>query len=192
MSVAGLVLAAGAGSRFGRPKVLVVGEDGVPWVQHAIEALRAAGCDPIVVTVGAAREGAEALLASVPDITVAFAQRWADGISASISAGLAAIESGSPAGDAVVIVPVDVPSLTAAMIDRVLESADQDSIRSALAQAVFGRAPGHPVLIGRDHWGPLQASLSGDTGARSYLVAHGVREIECSDLGSGWDVDEPV
>jgi molybdenum cofactor cytidylyltransferase len=189
VSVAGLVLAAGAGSRFGQPKVLFVGDDGVPWVQRAAESLQEAGCKPIVVTVGAGHADAEALLASVPDITVGFVERWADGISASIVAGLAAIETGSPDTDAVVIVPVDVPSLTARMVLRVLGAVDLGNFRSVLAHAGFRGTPGHPVLIGRDHWAPLRASLSGDIGARPYLIAHGAPQIDCTDLGTGADVD---
>jgi hypothetical protein len=49
------------------------------------------------------------------------------------------------------------------------------------------------VVIGRNHWSPLTAHLAAqqdpDAGARDYLAAHGVLELECSDLGSGDDVD---
>jgi CTP:molybdopterin cytidylyltransferase MocA len=65
--------------------------------------------------------------------------------------------------------------------------------RNALRQATFGGRPGHPVVIGRSHWPALAAHLAvqeaRDAGAREYLVAHGVTELECSDLGSGDDVD---
>jgi len=87
--------------------------------------------------------------------------------------------------DAVVIVPVDVPTLSAAMVARVAFGAS----RMTLRQAAFGGRPGHPVAIGADHFAPLLAALDGDTGARPYLRAHGVELVECGDLGSGDDED---
>ena len=62
-------------------------------------------------------------------------------------------------------------------------------IAAALIQATYDGAPGHPVLIGRSHGGPLAATLTGDTGARVYLRDQGALRIECSDLWSGHDID---
>ena len=62
---------------------------------------------------------------------------------------------------------------------------------ATLRQAVFSSRPGHPVVIGRAHWKTLADSVTGDVGARPYLVAHGVRPVDCSDLGSGADIDTP-
>jgi molybdenum cofactor cytidylyltransferase len=47
------------------------------------------------------------------------------------------------------------------------------------------------VVIGRAHWAALASSVTGDVGARPYLVQHGVRLVDCSDLGTGVDVDTP-
>jgi molybdenum cofactor cytidylyltransferase len=47
------------------------------------------------------------------------------------------------------------------------------------------------VVIGRAHWAPVRAGLTGDTGARPYLVAHDVTAVACDDLGTGLDVDVP-
>jgi CTP:molybdopterin cytidylyltransferase MocA len=73
---------------------------------------------------------------------------------------------------------------------------DSGALPSALRQAVFGGRPGHPVLIGREHWAPLIAWLDTtaeqDSGARGYLVANGVTEVECGDLFHGDDIDEPT
>jgi CTP:molybdopterin cytidylyltransferase MocA len=51
---------------------------------------------------------------------------------------------------------------------------------------------GHPVLIGRDHWSGVRDVAAGDRGARDYLSRREVRLLECSDLGSGEDVDTPA
>ena len=61
-----------------------------------------------------------------------------------------------------------------------------------LARATYDGTPGHPVLIGRDHWAGVIESATGDQGARSYLGRHEVVLVECGDLASGRDVDDPT
>jgi len=192
---AGLVLAGGAGTRYGAPKALVRGSDGVLWLQHAIAALAESGCSPVLVVVGAAAEQAEALvpLASGLETPIIFvrAPNWAEGPSASLRAGIDAAAKLVPVPQAIAVVPVDVPDLNAATVVRILgtfhgaEGVPRDSLR----QAVFRGRPGHPVVIGQAHWAPLSAELAGDQGARTYLVAHQVHEMECGDLSTGRDVD---
>lgn len=180
--ICGVVLAAGAGTRFGGPKALALDDAGVPWLARAVEALRAGGCHDVVVVLGA---GADAALPLVPESARAvLAEDWALGLSRSLIAGLAAA---APA-DAAVVVPVDTPELPAAAVARVIASLGPTP-RASLAQAVFGGRPGHPVAIGRDHIPVLTAGLVGDRGARSYLAAHGVTEVECGDLWCGEDRD---
>ena len=58
-----------------------------------------------------------------------------------------------------------------------------------LARAAYDGVPGHPVLLGRDHWAGVVASAAGDRGARDYLAAHDVDLVECGDLATGVDVD---
>ncbi|GAA1977868.1 nucleotidyltransferase family protein [Microbacterium pumilum] len=184
MRVCGLVLAAGGGTRYGRPKGLVRGADGVPWVARAVDVLRDGGCDGVVVLVGAAGDEVAALVpewASV--VTVA---DWADGLAATLRAGLAT--ASTEGWDAVAITPVDTPDAAPAAVARVLGALRG---RSPLVQAVYGGVPGHPVAIARSHFAPLAEALDGDRGARPYLAAHGVVEVECADLWSGEDVDRP-
>ena len=193
--VAGLVLAAGAGSRYGTPKALVVDASGEPWLVRAALALEAGGCDPVLVVLGAGGAQAESLLRAAAAgfdrphrLRVVHAENWAEGLSASLDAGLARLQrSEYNTVTAVALVPVDVPDLDAATVRRLVDGAAPHTLR----QAHFGGRPGHPVVIGREHWAPLRASLAGDTGARPYLVAHNVTAVACDDLGSGLDVDEP-
>ncbi|TFC16293.1 nucleotidyltransferase family protein [Cryobacterium algoritolerans] len=201
--VAGLVLAAGAGSRYGRPKALVVTEDGRSWLVRAVETLAAGGCSPVIVVLGAGADEAEALLrrsgAGAERPVVVRAEDWADGLSASLRTGLRAAASLRPGPVAVAVVPVDVPGLAEATVRRLIASAPLGPTRlspaplgpDTLRQAGFDGRPGHPVLIGRAHWNGLVASLAGDTGARPYLVAHGAVPVECGDLETGADVDTP-
>ena len=87
MSPVGVLLAAGPGTRLGMPGALMVGTDGVPWVVSAVEVMRAAGCDPIGVVVGASADEAVALLAD-SDVTIIPNPDWAIGLSSSVRAGL--------------------------------------------------------------------------------------------------------
>lgn len=178
----GLVLAAGAGRRFGGPKALARDPGGVPWVERAVRALREGGCDPVVVVLGAAADEAAGLVPA--GVRIVRADAWTAGVSASLRAGLEVVASTS--SPAVVVVPVDTPDLPAAAVARLGAHARP----AALAFATYGGAPGHPVLLGRAHWAALIAETEGDIGARPYLRAHGATAVDCGDLWSGVDRDE--
>ena len=85
--IAGLVLAAGAGTRMGMPKALVEDESG-PWLSRAVQALTDGGCDDVTVVLGAAVDEAAAL---VPGTAIVVAEDWAEGMGASLRAGLTAL-----------------------------------------------------------------------------------------------------
>lgn len=183
----GIVLAAGAGTRIGSPKALLSTSDGEPWLVRAVSLLRDVGCDPVIVVLGAGADRARELVPAGSTIVVA--GDWAEGMSASLRAGLAAADSATDsATDAALITLVDLPGLPVTVAGRVIESGVAPD---AIAQATFEGRPGHPVLIGREHWTAVSAQLEGDRGARGYLAAHGVTEIECGDLFDGEDVDLP-
>jgi CTP:molybdopterin cytidylyltransferase MocA len=179
--VTGVVLAAGGGTRIGTPKALLSTPEGEPWVARAVELLASTGCDPVLVVLGAAADRARELVPAGAPVVVA--ADWAEGMSASLRAGLRAAD---PQTDAALITLVDLPGLPATVVERVIGAGVAPDV---LSQAVFEGEPGHPVLIGRSHWEAVSAAISGDRGARGYLVAHGVTEIECGDLFSGEDVD---
>jgi len=181
--IAGLVLAAGAGRRMGGPKALVRDSGGTVWVVRAARALAGGGCDPVLVVVGAAADQVAAELAGEP-VEVVGATGWQEGMGASLRAGLAALAR-HPAPVAVVVTPVDVPGLTEDVVRRTAAGVVPDS----LVRAVYDGSPGHPVVIGRDHWSGVAESSVGDQGARAYLATHQPGEIECADLADGSDVD---
>jgi CTP:molybdopterin cytidylyltransferase MocA len=183
VTVVGLLLAAGAGSRMGRPKALVRSPDGVAWVRAAADAVRDGGCAPVVVVLGAGRAQARLL---VPDYAVVVeAVGWEDGMSASLRTGLDAARELAPAADAALIHLVDLPDVTAPVVRRLAALAGRD----ALARATYDGRPGHPVLLGRAHWAGVTAAVRGDRGARDYLAERDVTPVECGDLASGTDVD---
>ncbi|WP_206787188.1 NTP transferase domain-containing protein [Amycolatopsis sp. MtRt-6] len=190
--VAGLLLAAGAGRRYGGPKALVP-LDGDPLVLRALRSLTAAGCHPVRVVVGAAAEQVRALL---PDPAQAVtAEDWATGMGASLRAGLTALETavetalestGHPA--AALVHLVDLPWVGPEVLARVAAHATPETV----ARAAYDGVPGHPVLLGRRWWRDVADAARGDRGARDWLATRGdLTLIECGDLGSGRDVDRP-
>lgn len=183
MSVHGLLLAAGAGTRMGRPKALVVDDAGESWLARSVDVLHDGGCTSVTVVLGAAVEDAIELLdGRGADVVVA--HDWDAGMSASLRAGLRALGP----GDAALVHLVDLPDVTAEVVRRMVEGAGS----ATLARASYDGVPGHPVVLGREHWEPVATLASGDHGARDYLRAHQVVLVECGDLATGRDVDRPV
>ncbi|MFD7295409.1 NTP transferase domain-containing protein [Streptomyces sp. NPDC059897] len=184
-TVAGLLLAAGGGRRLGgRPKALL-SHRGRPLVEHAVHTLRAGGCDPLHVVLGAAAcdvreravlEGCQ--VTENPD--------WADGMGSSLRAGLEALAD--TAANAALVLLVDQPGIGPGAVARVLAAYDSPA---SLAAAAYGGERGHPVLFGRDHWAGIAASADGDRGARAYLKEHaGALElVECGDIAEAYDID---
>lgn len=173
--VAGLLLAAGAGRRMGMPKALV--DD---WLVRSIEVLREGGCDDVLVVLGAAADQARALLPA--DQRVVVAEDWDEGMGTSLRVGLAAL---GPDAEAAVVHLVDLPDVGPDVVSRVVSTGSS----AGLARAAYAGVPGHPVLIGREHWAGVIEAAIGDQGARGYLKTHDVRLVECGDLAGGNDLD---
>lgn len=182
---AGLVLAAGSGRRLGVPKALLR-RDGTLLVEQAVRALRTAGCQPLVVVLGAAADEVQAT-AALSDTTVVVNKAWSTGVGSSLRTGLSTVEE--MGAEAVVVVPVDMPGLTAEAARRVAAEPAPD----ALACATFEGRRGHPMLVGRAHFAGIATLANGDVGIRPYLLARAaqVTEIPCDEVATPGDVDTP-
>lgn len=197
--MAGLLLAAGGGTRYGMPKALV--GDGA-WLRRSVGVLAEAGCAPVVVVLGAAAGRAAPLVPSGARVVVA--AHWDEGMGASLRAGLGALDvpgavNGTVAAPDAVTVPftapeavivhlVDLPDVGADVVARVAAHATP----SVVARATYGGRPRHPVLIGRDHWNEVVGGALGDKGARDWLAGRAdLVLVDCTDLATGVDVDRP-
>jgi CTP:molybdopterin cytidylyltransferase MocA len=184
--VVGVLLAAGAGTRMGRPKALVRDRSGTPWLVLAVAALLGGGCDEVVVVLGAAADDARGLVPARPDVRVVVAEDWARGPAASLARGLDDV----PDGAAACVSLVDLPGLPVAVVRRVLAGGGADVLR----RAVYGDSPGHPVLVGPAHVRALAAAVAaapGDRSAGRWLRRAGVGAVPCDDLWDGADHDHP-
>jgi molybdenum cofactor cytidylyltransferase len=177
--IVGIVLAAGAGTRFGGGKQLAP-LDGRPLLEHALRAMAAAPVARRLVVLGA---GAEEVAGRV-DLHGAepvFCDRWEEGQSASLATALAELDD----AEAAVVTLGDQPRMTPDAIRRVIAARGAGA---AAVRATYGGDPGHPVLLERHLFERLR-DVTGDHGARNLLLSVGTREVPCDDLGGGEDVD---
>ncbi|WP_395571081.1 NTP transferase domain-containing protein [Streptomyces sp. BK79] len=183
--VAGLLLAAGGGRRLGgRPKALLE-HRGHPLVEHAVDALRAAGCARVHVVLGARAEAVRAR-ASLDGCVLVENPDWERGMGSSLRAGLDSL-TGTGAGAALVSL-VDQPGIGGRALARV-RGAYRDE--TTLASAAYAGVRGHPVLLGAAHWAGVSVTATGDRGARAYLRDHEaeIDLVECADVAQPYDID---
>ena len=181
-TTAGLLLAAGAGSRFGGPKALVPFE-GELLVERGQRLLVEGGCDPVLVVLGAQADEV------APHVRQALvAPDWRTGMGASLRAGLAAVaETGA---DAVVVALADQPRIG---VESVVRLRAAHAAGAGAAVATDDGDPRNPVLLARSTWAAVAELAVGDTGARPWLRRHPelVIAVPCDGTGSPDDIDTP-
>jgi molybdenum cofactor cytidylyltransferase len=179
--IGGLVLAAGAATRFGAQKQLAE-LDGIPLLEHSLRTMTSAPVGRVVVVLGSSGDE----IAAAVDLHGAdpiFCTRWEEGQSASLAYGLAELA----ACEAVVVTLGDQPRVSPDAIRRVIAARSGASA----VRATYGGNPGHPVLLEQELFGRLR-NVTGDKGARNLLLSVPVLDVACDDLGGGEDVDTPA
>jgi CTP:molybdopterin cytidylyltransferase MocA len=177
--IAGLVLAAGAGKRFGGGKQLAE-LDGRPLLEHAIAAQCAvADLERVAVVLGAF---ADDILARVDFMRSepVVCERWHEGQALSLRRGIQYLTE-SAAVKKVIVTLGDQPRMTARLIARFVGEPPG-------TRATYEGRPGHPVVLGPVQMRAL-TRLRGDHGAREIL--RGGPTVECGRLSAGRDVDTP-
>lgn len=201
--MAGVLLAAGEGSRFGRPKALVE-LDGVTLAQRGVDLLRAGGADPILVVTGAAPvhlsgtysvhnpDWRTGMGSSLRAALQALSRDPGDPATPAQDAGAMAVESADqPLIGAVVVALADQPLIGAQAVARLIAAYRAGA---TVTVAAYDGRPRNPVLLGREHWPEVIAMATGDQGARPFLRARPdlVALVECADTGSPDDIDIPA
>jgi nicotine blue oxidoreductase len=184
--VAGIVLAAGAGSRYGGPKPLLRLGDAT-LLEHAVGTLIDGGCRaPIHVVLGK-RLGAP--LPAIAAMRPTWNLTWREGIGSSLRHALATVEQ-LRGIEAAVVLLVDQPGVRPAAVERLI-AAYRDG--AAVAVATYAGRRGHPVLLRRTTWAGVRARATGESGARAVMNAHPelVTDVVCDDAGTDDDIDTP-
>ena len=177
---AGLILAAGAGTRFGEIPKQLAPLHGRPLLQWAVDAQCAVPAEllaPIVVVLGAHAEQVAAGVDFRRSEPVICAQ-WETGQSASLRCGLRALAD----AQTILVTLGDAPLITPEVIARFI--AEPPGTRAG-----YGGRPGHPVVLGAAQIAALRDN-AGDRGAREVL--RGAPMLEVGHLCSGRDVDTPA
>jgi CTP:molybdopterin cytidylyltransferase MocA len=182
-SVSAILLAAGAGSRFGGRKLLAPYR-GRPLIASALANLADAPVDETVVVVG---QDAKRLreVCGAHGVRVVENPDWAEGMSTSVRAGLRAL---GPEARAAVVLLADQPLVGAGAVGRLVEAFEGGA---KVAVATYHGEPRNPVLFSREVWPLLEAELSGDEGARPFLRRHPelATRVPCDGVGDPADVD---
>jgi CTP:molybdopterin cytidylyltransferase MocA len=171
MRVAAVVLAAGASTRLGEPKQLVM-LGGETLLERAVRIAQEAGCAPVVVVLGASAE----VIRAASDLNGAIAvvnDRWAEGMGSSVRAGVAPLKE----VDGCVVMTCDMPSVTAAHLQTLMGTGE-------VTASLYAGRRGVPAYFPVSRF-PVLMELQGDTGARDLL-----RTARCKELvGGELDVD---
>jgi len=176
--IAAVVLAAGRSRRMApHNKLLVTDKAGKPMIARVVDNVLSSNARPIMVVTGHQAEQVEHALAGRP-VRYVLAEDYAEGLSASLKAGIAAVP---PECAAAIVCLGDMPLVTGRMIDRLLSMYDPEEGRLIVLPTFRGKQ-GNPMLWDRRYF-PEILAITGDSGARFLVGKHAeaVCEVEMAD-----------
>jgi molybdenum cofactor cytidylyltransferase len=162
-TTAAIVLAAGGSTRLGRPKQQIR-FGGRTLARRAVDAAMQAGCDPVLVVLGACATSVQHELAD-SGARLALNSDWAEGISSSIRRGLEALES--EAFETLLLLTCDQPLIDAVVIRRIREA--YNGRAGCMVASAYAGTIGVPALFERSCIDRLRC-LTGDRGAKQLLL----------------------
>ncbi len=188
MTVAAIVLAAGASRRLGQPKQLLMHGDET-MIERAIRMAGEAGAAPIFAVLGAHHELIRAAI-RLSSFTAVINSAWEQGISTSILSGLAALEQSAPQTSGALVLACDQPQLSAGHLRAMLEVFSTQAAPAIVASSYAGTL-GIPAIFPRKVFADLRA-LRGDKGARSLLMQPPCHLVALPFPGGEIDIDLPA
>jgi molybdenum cofactor cytidylyltransferase len=185
--IAGVVLAGGQSRRMGVVNKLLVKVDGKAMVRHAVDTVRDAGVEPIIVVTGHEAERVREVLADAEVIFV-HNDAYAEGLSTSLRTGIAAVPDTC---DGAVVALGDMPRLQADHVERLIDAFAPAADRAICVPTWQGKR-GNPVLWARRFFAEM-IDVDGDVGAKHLIGEHAdlVHEVDMPDSGVLIDVDSP-
>jgi molybdenum cofactor cytidylyltransferase len=177
-TIAAVVLAAGQSTRMAPyNKLLMADRSGKPMIARVVDNVLSSPARPVIVVTGHRAEDIRAAIGGRP-VTFVHAERFADGLSASLKAGIAAVPA---ACRGAIVCLGDMPLVTGRMLDRLIAAHDPVEGRAIVVPIHQGQT-GNPILWDRGYF-PEILALAGDAGARSLLRRHmeQVAEIDMGD-----------
>ena len=183
--VGAVVLAAGASTRLGTPKQLLLHE-GEPLVRRAARAALEAGATPVIVVLGAESERVRAALDGLAGVEPVVNERWTDGLASSLVAGVRALLAAAPV-DAVLLTLADQPLVGVTELTAIMA---RFTDAHAIVAAEYAGIVGVPAVVARAHVDAL-LGLSGDRGAGAWLRSQGDRVVRLPMPAAAMDVDTP-
>lgn len=181
MVTAGIVLAAGDGSRLGGRAKALLPHRGRPLLHSVVDALGQGGCDEVIVVTGAYAD--EVTAVCPPGATLVYNSRWEIGMSTSLQCGVDA----AAGADVIALTVVDFPGINADLVRAVLGAHETGTV----TLPKFGDRPGHPVVFDVVDAVAAASQATGDEGARSFLHRNRdrVRRLDCAGLADPGDID---
>ncbi len=189
--IGAIILAAGASSRLGRPKQLLL-HGAETLIGRVIRLANESGASPVIAVLGAHCE----LIAKAIQIDGAgraipvMNDRWNEGIATSIHAGLRALDLTAPEAAGAMILSCDQPRLTADHLRMLMEAFSQQ-VEPAIAASAYAGTLGVPAVFPREVFSELFA-LGGDKGARALLMKPPCPLVAVEFPGGEIDIDLPA
>lgn len=165
--IGAVILAAGASTRFGKPKQLAKFR-GETLLAHAVSAATSAGCAPVVVVAG---EHADDLKAALTSEACEFVlnHEWREGIAASIRTGLQHLVTTDHDLEAILFLACDQPLVSADNLRELIRR--QETSGKSIVASAYAKTLGIPTLFARVRF-PELLTLNGDRGAKELIFAH--------------------
>jgi molybdenum cofactor cytidylyltransferase len=188
MSVAAIILAAGASRRLGQPKQLI-GYGGEALLERALRLAKEAGASPVLVVLGA---NFAPICATIPfnEAIPVFNEKWEQGMSTSIHAGLHEADVRSPDATGALVMSCDQPHISAGHLRSLLQAFGAAQTEPTIVSSSYAGTHGIPAVFPRSVYPKLHA-LHGDKGARTLLAKPPCRVVSVACSGCEVDIDLP-